>query len=1258
MILRHLLLLLTASVLIITTSIHAQTPQSIPYQSVARNAAGNLLGSQNLSIRFTIHQATANGTILYRETHNVTTNSLGLFTALIGQGTPVTGTLAGVNWGSGAKFLQVEMDASGGTNYINMGTTQMTSVPYALYAETANVPGVAGPAGTNGKTVLNGTVNPTPGNGVDGDFYINTTTKQLFGPKASGAWGSGTSLIGPAGATGAQGIQGLTGPQGATGVQGPQGIQGVVGATGAAGANGKTVLNGTVNPTAGNGVDGDFYINTTTKQLFGPKTSGVWGSGTSLIGPTGATGAQGIQGLTGPQGATGVQGPQGIQGVVGATGPQGIQGVAGAAGTNGKTVLNGTVNPTAGNGVDGDFYINTTTKQLFGPKTSGVWGSGTSLIGPTGATGAQGIQGATGPQGIQGLTGNTGSQGPQGIQGVAGPTGPQGVQGTTGATGPAGSANISGAVNNLIKFTGTTTGGNSQIFDNATNVGIGTSTPSAKLDVNGQIKIQGGTPGSGKILTSDASGLATWQLPGADSQWASNGANIFNKNSGNVGIGISTPKARLHVADSAVVFSAVGDTSITNFNNKPPIEGSGRRMMWYPERGAFRAGGVASTNWNSDSIGAYSVAMGWDTKAKGSNAVSFGHFTTASGNSSTAMGFSTTASGVGSIALGGFTDATGITSTAMGDHSLASGDQSTSMGRFSVASGLASTAMGFQTVASGDYSTAIGAGTNANGIASIAMGFNTAANGDRANSMGSVTTANGFASLVIGQYNDSIVTAQSSMQLTTPLFIIGNGTSSNARKNAMIVRNDGRLGLGTNTPAARLHIADSSVVFSAVGDTSITTFSNKPPIEGEGRRMMWYPERGAFRAGGVAGIDSLNWNQDSIGAYSVAMGWNTLAKGRGSVAIGSNTNARGTLSTAMGSGTTASNQNSTAMGVGTTANGFSSTAFGNSTSASGGTSTAMGFDSKAIGTVSTAMGDLTTASGDRSTAMGQGTNANGFASLAIGRFNDSIIAAQTSMQATTPLFMVGNGTSVIARSNAMVVRNDGNVGIGTSAPAKRLHVVDAGTSGGAPYSAAGLVLESNTSSYLQLLTPDASDNGILFGIASNSRSGGILYNAAGNKGFQFRTNGNSTKMVIDSNGNMGLGNITPTFQLQLSTNSAAKPSSSTWSISSDARLKTIDGKYDKGLADILQLNTIAYHYKKGNARHLPTDEQGYGFIAQDVQKVFPEAVKENADGYLSIDLHPVLVSYINAFKELNTKIGLLEKQNELLINRLEALEKK
>ena len=147
-------------------------------------------------------------------------------------------------------------------------------------------------------------------------------------------------------------------------------------------------------------------------------------------------------------------------------------------------------------------------------------------------------------------------------------------------------------------------------------------------------------------------------------------------------------------------------------------------------------------------------------------------------------------------------------------------------------------------------------------------------------------------------------------------------------------------------------------------------------------------------------------------------------------------------------------------------------------------------------------------------------------------------------------------------------------------------------------------------------------------------------------------------MVVRYDGNVGIGTNAPTYDLTLADNSAAKPLSSTWAISSDARLKTVDGTYSRGLVDILKLNTVTYHYNKGNVRNLPSEEQGYGFVAQELQQVFPEAVKQDEDGYLSVDFHPVLVSYINAFKEQQAQIEGLKKQNELLIKRLEALENK
>ena len=127
------LLLGTFMLLVIYNSM-AQVPQTVPYQAVARNTSGNLLANQTVSIRFSIHDTTSGGLVVYQETQSTTTNALGLFTANIGAGTPVTGSFAAINWGSGSKFIQIEIDLSGGSSYANMGTSQMMSVPYAQYA--------------------------------------------------------------------------------------------------------------------------------------------------------------------------------------------------------------------------------------------------------------------------------------------------------------------------------------------------------------------------------------------------------------------------------------------------------------------------------------------------------------------------------------------------------------------------------------------------------------------------------------------------------------------------------------------------------------------------------------------------------------------------------------------------------------------------------------------------------------------------------------------------------------------------------------------------------------------------------------------------------------------------------------------------------------------------------------------------------------------------------------------------------------------
>jgi uncharacterized protein (TIGR02145 family) len=132
-------ILFTFSILLTFTIVIAQ--DGINYQGAATDANGDELTNQNISIKASVLSTSANGNLEWEETHSATTDQFGLFNVVIGQGTNTTnGATANfddMDWGSGNHFLKIEMDATGGTNYAMIGTTQMMSVPYALYAKSA-----------------------------------------------------------------------------------------------------------------------------------------------------------------------------------------------------------------------------------------------------------------------------------------------------------------------------------------------------------------------------------------------------------------------------------------------------------------------------------------------------------------------------------------------------------------------------------------------------------------------------------------------------------------------------------------------------------------------------------------------------------------------------------------------------------------------------------------------------------------------------------------------------------------------------------------------------------------------------------------------------------------------------------------------------------------------------------------------------------------------------------------------------------------
>ena len=125
----------TIFALIITLTGFAQSPESFNYQAVVRDGGGAVLANQTVGVRITLHQTTATGTIAYRETFSPTTNAFGLINLAIGTGTVVSGVFANIDWSAGPYFVEVAIDPAGGTSYVAMGTSQLLSVPYALYAK-------------------------------------------------------------------------------------------------------------------------------------------------------------------------------------------------------------------------------------------------------------------------------------------------------------------------------------------------------------------------------------------------------------------------------------------------------------------------------------------------------------------------------------------------------------------------------------------------------------------------------------------------------------------------------------------------------------------------------------------------------------------------------------------------------------------------------------------------------------------------------------------------------------------------------------------------------------------------------------------------------------------------------------------------------------------------------------------------------------------------------------------------------------------
>jgi hypothetical protein len=382
--------------------------------------------------------------------------------------------------------------------------------------------------------------------------------------------------------------------------------------------------------------------------------------------------------------------------------------------------------------------------------------------------------------------------------------------------------------------------------------------------------------------------------------------------------------------------------------------------MFYAPKGALRVGAIDNgpligaspfsffTNqWDKDSIGWLSFATGLNTKAKGKYSVATGFVTSATGDASTAVGNGSIATGSSSFAAGAYSTATGICSFSMGYLTNASGDYSFSTGNYSNATAINSVAIGYGAFASGGLGIAIGNYTGASGSNAISIGNTNNAQGPGAISIGASSLTAGTNSIAIGEelivkpydgvavgaYNDNTDNpVGNNIDSVDRVFQVGNGSIA-GRRNAITVLRNGKVGVGTVLPIARLHVADSAVLFTGL-ITNVSASFNPPPVEGKGTRMMWYPEKSALRVGTIddgmllqnnPGLYSTHqWDKDSIGLFSLATGFNTTAKGIFSTAMGGYTKANGEDSIALGDSTMANGSYSTAIGYNTLASGRAS----------------------------------------------------------------------------------------------------------------------------------------------------------------------------------------------------------------------------------------------------------------------------------------------------------------------------------------------
>jgi hypothetical protein len=473
------------------------------------------------------------------------------------------------------------------------------------------------------------------------------------------------------------------------------------------------------------------------------------------------------------------------------------------------------------------------------------------------------------------------------------------------------------------------------------------------------------------------------------------------------------------------------------------------------------------------------------------------------------------------------------------------------------------------------------------------VGENSFASGYTPKAKGMYSQAMGFMPQALGNYSTAI--GKNAVAEKNNSFAFGDGANAKGM---------GSYAFGTNAEAQ----SDLSFALGSVGVDSSNNSTGRTIAKGYAAFAIGF---GSYSFG--QGAITYGVEDTATGDYSSAIGYRSVAIGWGSSALGSGTHAKGIGSVATGWGSQTKPDNWFAWGamannMVTTASNFAATSFGDRTIASGHTSFATGYRSTASGHLATTFGDGTTAVGDGSVAMGHGTTAQAYGSLVIGRYN-TVFGNSGTWNYWDPGFIIGNGTSSSARSNAFVFYNSGI---------------------------------ADFAGYLNLNT----SNSFYEAIKINNVEA-LWYN-----GTYF---------------SWGFGGTYNVFARPVSVETAASPggyglyvegsiyASGGWA-GSDARWKKDLEPLQNTLLNIVKLQGYKYNWKTDEFPEKNFDkERQIGLIAQDVEKVFPELVRTDNNGYKAVSYEKLTVILLEGMKAQQKQIEATSQENQQLKSELQLL---